>query len=188
VLRAALDATRRFGAARTLAIIESSDEADRFVPTSDLEKVGRAKRAVGSPNEDYKEREARRWKEIRARFLAQHKSVRAPELAELTGSGSVNRSSRAHTWSSKGLIFSVSDGSSERYPLFQLTSDGIRPRPVIKAALDILRPKLSDWQVAIWFTSPNAWLGDWRCPIDLLEGDTDAVVEAARHEVAEQVL
>lgn len=140
------------------------------------------------PSEDPRDREVRRWKEIREGFLREHRSVTAPELAELTGSRSRNPSSRAHEWLRAGRIFAVHDGSVARYPLFQIDESEGRPRPEIQEAIAHLRERLSDWHIALWFTTANAWTRDWRRPVDLLGREPDCVVDAARHEVKEQVL
>lgn len=138
--------------------------------------------------EDPQDKEIRRWKAIREKFLQDYRSVTAPELAELTGSRSRNPSSRAHEWLRAGKMFAVYDGRLARYPLFQIDQMNGTPRPQIKDAIAYLRKQLSDWQIAFWFVTANAWTGDWRCPVDLLETEPERVVEAARHEVEEQVL
>ncbi len=117
-------------------------------------------------------------------FLAEHKSVTAPELAHFTGSKAKNQSARAHDWVKAGRIFSVNDGASDRYPLFQLREG--QPIPVLADILKVLTPKLSNWQVAFWLTSPNAWTGSWRSPVEILASEPENVLEAARHEVADK--
>jgi hypothetical protein len=37
----------------------------------------------------------------------------------------------------------------------------------------------SDWGLALWWTSPSGWLGGRR-PLDVLDAEPQAVVEAAR--------
>ena len=188
VLEAALEAVRNLGAAKALDLITSKTRGDHGTHKGSSRSSAATPQAEITSIGDYREHEARRWKEIRDGFLEEHKSVTAPELAKLTGSKAGNPSSRAYTWAKKGLIFSVNDGSADRYPLFQLRPDDGKPRPEIKAILEVLKSKLSNWQVAIWFTAPNAWTGDWRRPVDLLDKDPAAVLVAARQEVAEQVL
>jgi hypothetical protein len=131
------------------------------------------------------EAEAMRWKKLRAEFLDRYRSITAPELAEITGSRSKNPSSRAHEWLRAGKIFSVNDGGVARYPLFQLDPVEGKPLPEIQEALAYLRERLSDWQIAMWFTTPNTMAGNWRRPIDLLGSESAQVVKAAAFEVAE---
>jgi hypothetical protein len=174
VLQAAAEAARRSGISRALELLSTPGAQPHTEP------------AVEPSVSDYRAHEARRWVEARAAFLAEHESVTAPELARLTGSRSVNPSARAHSWAKANRIFSVNDGTGERYPLFQLREG--QPSPALAEILPVLRRKLSNWQIALWFTSPNAWVGGWRRPIDVLTDSPDIVIDAARHEVGKQVL
>ena len=172
VLQAAAEAARRGGTARALQLL-TSPYVRPEVPAA----------AVST---DYRTHEARRWVEMRAAFLVKHESVTAPELAKLTGSRATNPSARAHSWVKANRIFSVNDGASERFPLFQLREG--QPFPQLTEILPLLKRKLTNWQIALWLTSPNAWVGSWRRPIDVLAENPDVVVEAARHEVGERIL
>jgi hypothetical protein len=176
VLQAAAEAARRSGTSHALELL-GSPEAQ---PQADT-----AREAPVSAPLDYREHEARRWAAARADFLHKYESVTAPELASLTGSRSANPSARAHSWVKANRIFSVNDGASERYPLFQLREG--QPLSQLADILPVLRRKLSNWQIAFWFTSPNAWAGGWRRPIDVLTQEPDVVFDAARHEVGEHV-
>ena len=130
--------------------------------------------------------QAKRWLEIRSQFFHDHESVSGCEFGRLTGIQARSGSSRSSEWKRAGRVFSVSDGSEERFPLFQL-EDG-HPMPVVADVLSVFGERLTPWQVAIWFVSANAWLGDWRRPVELLRTEQDRVVEAARMEVADKVL
>ena len=130
--------------------------------------------------------QAKRWLEIRNQFFDEHESVLGTEFAANTGSQARNGSTTASEWKRTGRVFSVSDGSETRFPLFQL--EGGHPMPVIAEILSVFGERLTPWQIAIWITAPNAWLGDWRCPVELLRAEPDRVLEAARREIAEKVL
>jgi hypothetical protein len=175
VLEAVMKLARETGPAQALEVLNIA--ADTQLPELAESKA--------EPVSDYKQHEAQRWAETRKAFLSEYPSVTAPELAELTGSKAKNPSSRAHSWAKAGAIFSVHDGSGERFPLFQVHEG--KPLPQIAELLLILRPKLSNWQVALWLTTPNAWVGDWRTPLSLLGSAPEVVIDAARHEVAEKV-
>ncbi|MCB8877798.1 hypothetical protein [Acidisoma silvae] len=170
---------REKGAARALAAIEQIIQGEASHDPS---------RKLASGPHDIYEAEAKRWKDLRMAFLREYRSVTAPELAELTGSKSKNPSSRAHEWLRAGKIFAINDGAVVRYPLFQLDLTEGKPRPEIQKVLAYLREKLSDWQIAMWFTTPNTMAGNWRRPIELLNSEIDQVVKAAEFEVAETVL
>lgn len=78
----------------------------------------------------------------------------------------------------------VVDENSERvYPSFQFTPDG-HLLPVVRDVLATFESEdMSDWQKALWFTTPTGWLRDQR-PVDLLASDPDAVLAGARALVA----
>jgi len=178
VLKAAAELVRAVGTAAAFEILTTGRRAASEITSS---KTGISR----VPREANEQHEPERWLKLRTNFLDENKAVTAPELARLTGSQATNPSARAYDWSKAGRIFSVRDGTGERFPLFQLR-DG-QPISEVAKVLKILRPKLSDWQIAFWFTSPNAWTGDWRVPVELLTNEPEKVLEAAQHEVAEQV-
>jgi hypothetical protein len=178
VLRAAAEAARRSGTAHALELLGG--------PAPRTQPVAAEEESEARAPTDHQAHEARRWAETRATFLAEYESVTAPELARLTGSKSANLSARAHSWVKANRIFSVNDGTAERYPLFQLREG--QPLPQMAEILPILKRKLSNWQIALWFTAPNAWVGAWRQPIEVLTESPDVVLDAARHEVGEHVL
>jgi hypothetical protein len=82
-------------------------------------------------------------------------------------------------------VFSVRYRGAEVFPGFQFDEQG-RPLPVIAEILAVMR-SLSGWEIALWFTGGNVWLEDEDRPVDRLRIEPDAVIEAARHEVAELV-
>ena len=118
----------------------------------------------------------------RAVFFTKHQSLAAPELARFLVADPKSDLARIHEWATEGRIFSVNDGADERYPLFQIQEG--QPIPQVAEILKTLSAKLSTWQIAFWFTSPNAWTGSWRAPADILASEPQQVVEAAQHEVA----
>lgn len=129
------------------------------------------------------EEAARRWAERKETMLRDNGAATAAELAEITGSKATNRASRANEWRAGGRIFGVNDGRQLVYPLFQIKEG--RPRKVVAEVLARLRPKMTDWEIFAWFTAPDMWSCRGRAPKDLLDENPDAVIEAARHAVAE---
>lgn len=64
-------------------------------------------------------------------------------------------------------------------PIFQFNLvDMMRP-PALGPVLAELVPVYDSWELASWFALPNSWLGD-RVPVDALEHDPSAVLQAAR--------
>jgi hypothetical protein len=127
--------------------------------------------------------QVRRNAEARKRLLEDFGALTSTEIAELAGSTADNRSATANRWRQERRIFGVRHHDALYYPGFQFGSDG-RPLPVIRDVLDALSGHgLTDWETALWFTTSTRTLDDRR-PVDELAANPDAVVEAARLEVA----
>jgi hypothetical protein len=124
-----------------------------------------------------------------AAILARRNATRRAELLEefgaLTGeqiaeerSRATNRHALAARWRKEGRLFGVPHRGQTVYPGFQFDDDG-GVRAVIREVLEALpRAQMSDWEVALWWTSANGWLGGQR-PADLLGGDPAPLVAAA---------
>jgi Protein of unknown function (DUF2384) len=131
--------------------------------------------------------QARRNVEARSALLQEFGALDSGQVAELAGSRAANRAALANRWRAEQRVIAVPMGDELLYPGFQFTAEG-KPHPAVGAALTELRadPRLSDWQAALWFVGPNGWLGGRR-PVDLLDAEAEAVLEAARREAAERV-
>ena len=130
--------------------------------------------------------QARRNAQARSELLDEFGALTSAEVADAAGSRAGNRSALANRWRDEGRVFAVRVGDQQLYPAFQFGEDG-RPLEAVVAALALLGPGgLSDWQTALWFTSPNGWLGGRR-PVDLLGEEPAAVAGAAEREVGELV-
>lgn len=130
--------------------------------------------------------QARRNALARQRFLREFPALTSAEIADLARSRAANRASLANRWRDEGKVFSIRVGDQQLYPAFQLDDDG-RPLEVIAAVLgELSSGHLSDWQVALWFASPNGWLGG-QPPVRLLADQPVGVVAAATREVGELV-
>jgi hypothetical protein len=64
-------------------------------------------------------------------------------------------------------------------PMFQFELADMSIRPEAAAVLAELAGVFDDWELASWFAVPNAWL-QRRNPVDTLQADTQAVLDAAR--------
>lgn len=113
--------------------------------------------------------------ELRARFRREVPWLRSADVARLYGTNAAE----PEAWKAAGRVFSVTSGDIEQFPLFQFAHG----QP-IAAMGDILAlfTGLSEWQIALWFFAPNAWLDD-AAPMDVLQRDPEAVIAAARHAV-----
>jgi len=82
-------------------------------------------------------------------------------------------------WIVERRIVNIAWHSQILIPAFQFSSDDMRIRPVVSAALAELRDVFDDWEIAMWFAQPNAWLHEQR-PTDLAARGDVIVIGAAR--------
>jgi len=122
--------------------------------------------------------QARRNAELRADFLQRYEVLDTEKVHKLYGSKADNKAALAGRWRGDGKIFGIDLQGRTVYPAFQFDASG-KPKPIIAKVLRVLGGKPGPWQIAIWFTSANGWL-DGRCPVDVMDTDPDAVIEAAR--------
>lgn len=66
-----------------------------------------------------------------------------------------------------------------RIPLFQFSDDIMVPQPAVTAVMKELTAALTDWEIADWFASPNAWLLE-QPPCEVIRHDPADVIAAAR--------
>jgi hypothetical protein len=126
---------------------------------------------------------ARRSAAARIKLLDEFGYYRAEQIAEAR-SRAANRAALASRWAREGKIFGVDWRGQRLYPAFQFAED-MSPRPAVAAVLAALpRDKMSEWEVALWWTAANGWL-DYARPVDLLLEDkpdvADRLAEAAAH-------
>jgi hypothetical protein len=112
---------------------------------------------------------------LRGRFMGEVPWLRDTDIARLY-EVAVTKPRR---WKAERRIFSVTSGDVEQYPLFQF-ADG-QPHPAMRDILTIFT-SLSEWQIAVWFFAPNAWLGNVP-PMDVLHREPASVAQAARRAV-----
>ena len=122
--------------------------------------------------------QARRNADFRADFLERYEVLDAGQVHRLYGSKADNTAALAGRWRGAGRIFGVEHQGRILYPAFQFDDAG-KPKPVVADVLQALG-KRGAWQVASWFTAPNGWLPDDRCPVEVMDADPDAVAAAAR--------
>lgn len=121
--------------------------------------------------------QARRNSEARAALMQEYGVLTDGQIAEINESAAENRAMLASDWKQDGKIFSVAHRGTTYYPAFQFAPTG-RPRPVVARVLEALGGD-DGWETALWFTAANGYLEGAR-PVDLLETDPEAVVEAAK--------
>ena len=117
--------------------------------------------------------------ELRADYLTRNKLITSYDIHVLSGCKSTNTSEPASRWKREGRIFAVRGRKTFLYPSFQFLNG--KPRPIIKAVLDIIAEDFSSWQIAFWFESGNGWL-DGEEPQDCLNQKED-ILQAAKYDV-----
>lgn len=127
--------------------------------------------------------QARRNAAARHELLDEFGALASAEVADLVGSRAGNRRAAASRLQANGALFSVDHHGQTLFPGFQFDSDTGQPKPAVAAVLAALPEQLrtGGWQLALWWSTPTAWL-DWARPVDVLDKDAEHVVAAARHE------
>ena len=64
-------------------------------------------------------------------------------------------------------------------PMFQFDLENMAIKPACARVVDELKAVFDDWELALWFATPNTWL-DCATPVALLASDAFAVLQAAR--------
>lgn len=130
--------------------------------------------------------QARRNAAARSELLQEVGALTASEVAELAGTKASNRRATASRWLTECQIFAVTHQGTRLFPAFQFDPETHKPKSVVRQVLRELPDQLvrGGWQLALWWTTPTAWL-DWRRPLDLMDEEPEAVVAAAVRERAE---
>ncbi|MGY2172270.1 hypothetical protein [Pseudomonas gingeri] len=109
----------------------------------------------------------------------------AAEVAELAGLSPRNPSAQPNKWKKQSLIFAIQHNGVDYYPAYGLDRDvGFRPLKALAKVIEVFAGHKDSWGMAYWFRSPNSFLGGKR-PQDLLDLQSERVIEAARDEVRE---
>lgn len=123
-------------------------------------------------------RQARRNAEARTQLLQEFGALTGDQIGE-EHSRAQNRHALAARWRKEGRIFGVPYRGQTLYPAFQFDTVSNGVKPSIRDVLDQLpRDRMSEWEIALWWTAANGWLGGRR-PVDVLRDDPEAVTTAA---------
>lgn len=106
--------------------------------------------------------------EVVARLLEEHRVGNAVSLAQFIYTGQV---------------FGFEWRESLWIPMFQFDADDLRLKAAVQRVRAALPTQASGWAVASWFAEPNEHLDGCR-PVDRLEPDLKAVLQAARATVS----
>lgn len=101
----------------------------------------------------------------------------AQQIGELGHFSKSNLAAPANRWKNERKLFAVEYDGQDRFPRYTL-DENYRPLPAMEAILRILG-MISNWRIAAWFESSNAWL-DNRRPREVLATAPEDVIEAAK--------
>lgn len=87
--------------------------------------------------------------------------------------------SRLARWIVSRSVISISWRAQTLLPAFQFEIDEMSIRPCFADVLQELRDVFDNWEMALWFAAPNAWL-DYAAPVSIMTDDALAVLQAAR--------
>ncbi|MGH8862830.1 MAG: hypothetical protein ACRDVG_16615 [Jatrophihabitantaceae bacterium] len=130
--------------------------------------------------------QVRRNAEARQALIDEFGLMTSSELARLNHSRAANAAALGYRLRKQGRVFAVEMAGDAQYPGFEFTSEG-KPLPVIAEIIAAFGYRLAGWDLALWFTGCNGWLGGVR-PVDAIRGtdaDRAAVIEAAQQLAAE---
>lgn len=132
---------------------------------------------MGVPSEA-RVRQARRNATARTELLREFGALTSEQIGD-EHSRARNRHALAARWRKEGRVLGVPYHGRTVYPGFQFDPTSGELRPAVRAVLSRLPiGRMSEWEVALWWTAANGWLGGRR-PVDLLDDDPDGIVAAA---------
>lgn len=108
----------------------------------------------------------------------------AEQVSTLAGFSSNKPSAKPNKWKSKGIIFAIHSRGTDYFPEYALDpNEGYRPVKNLADILAVFKDRKDGWGLAYWFAGANGFLDGHR-PQDLLVSNPNAVLEAAKDEVA----
>ncbi len=117
----------------------------------------------------------------RVKFLEHYDTYSSSDIYRMNNSTATNKAALASGWRSKGKVFAINHKSELRYPAFQFDKD-TKPQKIIANVIKLFGKENADWQLALWFVTPNAILNG-KPPIDVIKSDSKALIDAANEEV-----
>ncbi|ELY4671470.1 DUF2384 domain-containing protein [Cronobacter muytjensii] len=157
---------------------ETLDNDIRLAIVSAVTAVSQMKRAGQGAAEiaPLQARNHERLDALRQTVLEEGRWLSAGEVSMAAGAALKNPSATANRWKQAGKVFALPVNGKDRYPAWAFDEGG-QPLPSLKPILARFREK-TPWAIALWFHSPNAWLGGDK-PKDRLKIDPQAVLDAA---------
>ena len=120
--------------------------------------------------------QALRNTQARARFMTHYDHLTDDEVNDHARGRVGDTEMAAQRWLAAGDVFAVGSPDSRLYPAFQF-SRGL-PKPAVRQAVEVFRCHgASEWEIALWFSSPNPWLR--ATPAEVLDEHPSEVAGAA---------
>ena len=121
------------------------------------------------------------YREMELAFHSSGGIVSSDEVTDLLQARTSQPISVLARWIVAHNVLSLAWQSRMMLPLFQFDLHTMTVREAVTDVIRELVPVMTDWDAALWFAQPNAWLGN-SAPVDTIEADARAVFEAARTE------
>ncbi|MEI7063653.1 MULTISPECIES: hypothetical protein [Dickeya] len=120
-----------------------------------------------------------RLEKLKNTVLADSEWLPAQEVSRRAGAGVgvKNPSGLPNRWKRTGKIFAITSEGRDLYPAYALDIGG-QPLPLLKKIIQVFGETKTPWSLAVWFGTPNSWLGNKK-PKDLLISAPEQVLEAA---------
>ncbi|OQV41649.1 hypothetical protein BZ160_07615 [Pantoea vagans] len=119
-------------------------------------------------------------KQLRKQILHDSEWLPAQEVSRRAGSSASvkNPSGLPNRWKRTGKIFALSFEGRDLYPAYGLDIGG-QPLPLMKKIIALFGDLKTPWTLAVWFGTPNSWLGNEK-PKNLMKSEPAKVLEAAQ--------
>lgn len=118
--------------------------------------------------------------QLRKHILDDSEWLPAQEVSRRAGSSTSvkNPSGLPNRWKRAGKIFALSSEGRDLYPAYGLDVGG-QPLPLMKKIIALFGESKTPWTLAVWFGTPNSWLGNEK-PKNLMTSEPAKVLEAAQ--------
>lgn len=118
--------------------------------------------------------------QLRKHILDDSEWLPAQEVSRRAGSSATvkNPSGLPNRWKRTGKIFALSFEGRDLYPAYGLDVGG-QPLPLMKKIIALFGESKTPWTLAVWFGTPNSWLGNEK-PKNLMTSEPEKVLEAAQ--------
>jgi hypothetical protein len=123
--------------------------------------------------------EARQIETMRLAFRDHGGILSGDTLVERLRPACAQPISKLAKWIVARSVLCLAWQGSNLVPMFQFQPCDLSIRTSFTRAFDELKDTFDNWEIGLWFATPNLWLDD-RAPVDCLDESWIDVVQAAR--------